>query len=105
LRPLKSEGLTLKGERSGIVSAPMGGVIRFAGTFKNYGKMVIIEHKGGYHSLIAGMEKMNATVNQSVLSGEPIGKLSKSAKSSHHLYFELRHKGKAVHPKKRIAGL
>jgi len=100
-----SEGLTLKGERSGIVSAPMGGVIRFAGTFKNYGKMVIIEHKGGYHSLIAGMEKMNATVNQSVLSGEPIGKLSKSAKSSHHLYFELRHKGKAVHPKKRIAGL
>lgn len=100
-----SEGLTLKGRKGAIVTAPMGGVIRFAGRFKNYGQMIIIEHKGNYHSLVAGMEKMSVNVNQSVLSGEPIGKLSSDAASSHHVYFELRHKGKAINPKKRITGL
>lgn len=101
----KSQGLTLKAKSGAIVTAPMGGIVRFAGAFKNYGQMVIIEHKGDYHSLIGGLKKINVNVNQSVLSGEPIGKLSKDAGSSHHVYFELRHKGKAINPKKRIAGL
>ncbi|MEI9986728.1 MAG: peptidoglycan DD-metalloendopeptidase family protein [Aliidongia sp.] len=45
----------------------------FAGPFKGYGQILIIDHGGGYHSLLAGMEQVDASVGQSVIAGEPLG--------------------------------
>ena len=96
----KSKGVSIQGRSGAMVVAPMGGVVRFAGYFKNYGNMVILEHKNGYHSLIAGMEKIDTVVDQSVLAGEPIGLLNDVGTPS--LYFELRHRGKAINPAKKF---
>lgn len=101
-----SQGIDIEGRPGSLVIAPMGGVIQFAGFFKNYGNMVIIEHEKGWHSLIAGFEKIDTVVGQSVNAGEPLGTLHKSTTGSKPvLYYELRHNGKAVNPAKKIANL
>ncbi|NCT41623.1 MAG: peptidoglycan DD-metalloendopeptidase family protein [Alphaproteobacteria bacterium] len=95
----KSQGVSIEGRGGALIVSPMGGIVRFAGYFKNYGNMVIIEHENGYHSLIAGLEKIDTVVDQSVSAGEPLGNLynSKNGKPP-TLYFELRHKGKSINP-------
>lgn len=105
-----SRGLEIEGRGGSLIVVPMGGIVRFAGYFKNYGNMVIIEHKGGYHSLIAGFEKIDTVVGQSVSAGEPIGKLHyPNSSSGRHakptLYYELRLHGEPINPAKKISGL
>ncbi|MGH1398804.1 MAG: murein hydrolase activator EnvC family protein [Alphaproteobacteria bacterium] len=99
----KSKGISIEGHGGALIVAPMGGVVRFAGYFKNYGNMVILEHKDGYHTLIAGLEKIDTNVDQSLLAGEPLGKLYKGSNGKPpQLYFELRHNGKAINPAKKF---
>jgi len=101
-----SKGLDIEGRAGALVVAPMGGIIRFAGYFKNYGNMVILEHQKGWHSLIAGLENIDTVVGQSVGAGEPLGVLHKSSTGQKPvLYYELRHKGKAVDPAKKFGDL
>lgn len=95
----KSKGLTIEGRLGGIVVAPMNGVIQFTGSFKRYGNIVIIEHKGGYHSLVAGLDSISAVVGDVVKSGEPIGILPNSSLIPRPtLYYELRQSGKPINP-------
>ncbi len=102
-----SRGLTIQGRSAALVVAPMGGVVRFAGTFKNYGHMVILEHKKGYHSLLAGFERIDTVVGQTVAAGEPMGQLpsSSSRGTNPALYYELRYKGQPVNPSAKISDL
>jgi septal ring factor EnvC (AmiA/AmiB activator) len=101
-----SRGLRIESRSGSLVVAPMGGVVRFVGQFQNYGQMVIIEHKGEYHSLIAGLGRIDAAVGQKVSSGEPVGVLSSSSRGvSPTLYFELRHNGEPINPAKKFGGL
>ena len=103
----KSQGLSVEAPPGALVVAPMGGRIKFAGTFKNYGKMIIIEHESGYYSLIGGLGGISAAVDQAVRPGEPIGKLpgASSRGASPVLYYELRHKGQAIDPSRKFANL
>ncbi len=101
-----SKGLTIDGRSGAIVVAPMGGVVRFSGPFKRYGQMIILEHEGGYHSLIAGLKKIDTVVGHSVSAGEPLGLLEhRSGGEKPSLYFELRHKGRPVNPSKKFTDL
>ncbi|PZO85722.1 MAG: peptidase M23 [Micavibrio aeruginosavorus] len=103
----ESQGLTIESRPSGLVVAPMGGVVRYAGTFKNYGRIIIVEHQKEYHSLIAGLARIDTVVGQSVAAGEPVGVLPKTSSEGGRptLYYELRLKGEPVNPAKKIAGL
>lgn len=102
-----SEGITIEAQQGGLVLTPIGGIVRYAGSFKNYGKMIILQHKDGYHSLIAGLDRIDAAVGQSLEAGEPLGKLpsfsSRGGKPA--LYYELRHKGRPVNPSEKFADL
>lgn len=95
-----SNGLSIEGRPGAFVLAPIDGKIQFAGAFKRYGNLIIIEHAKGYHSLVAGIGKINAVVGQTVLVGEPLGLLpSESAGPARpRLYYELRHNGQPVNP-------
>ena len=93
-----SQGLKIEGRPDGIVVAPMNGVIRYKGHFKNYGNMVIIEHAKNYHSLVAGLAKIDTVVGQSVEAGEPLGTLGHDRSVRPLVYYELRQKGKPVNP-------
>ena len=98
-----SKGITIESRPNALVVAPMGGIVRFAGYFRNYGQLIILEHEGGYHSLIAGFEKIDTVVGQSVSVGEPLGSLGSGGKPT--LYYELRLRGQPVNPSKKFTDL
>ncbi len=102
----KTQGVKIKTRPNALVTAPIEGVIRFAGPFKRHGKIIIIEHQGGWHSLISGMERLDVAVGQSVKSGAPIGKMTMQNNTEGLLlYYELRYKGNPINPSKKIKGL
>ncbi len=103
----ESQGLTLEGRSGGLVVSPMGGVVRYAGTFKNYGRIIIVEHQKDYHSLIAGLARIDTVVGQSVGAGEPVGALPKQSNDGGNptLYYELRLNGEPVNPARKFTGL
>ena len=79
------------------VIAPYDGQVAFAGPFRGYGLLLIIEHSEGYHTLLAGMARIDCTVGQRLLAGEPVGVMGQDdAKPA--LYVELRHNGQPVNP-------
>ncbi|GJL84735.1 MAG: membrane protein [Micavibrio sp.] len=100
-----SKGLEIEGRSGAIVVAPMGGVVRFTGPFKRYGQLIILEHTNGYHSLIAGLKKIDTVVGHSVSAGEPLGSLQNKSGGSPSLYYELRLNGKPVNPARKFANL
>jgi len=103
----ESQGLTIEGRSGSLVVSPMGGVVRYAGYFKNYGQIIIVEHQKDYHSLIAGLARIDTVVGQSVAAGEPVGTLAKSTSDGGKptLYYELRLNGEPVNPARKFAGL
>jgi septal ring factor EnvC (AmiA/AmiB activator) len=101
----KSRGLTIEGRPGSLVVAPMGGIVRFAGFFKHHGNIVIIEHENGYHSLVAELDKIDTLVGQSLVSGEPIGRIQGSINKPPIIYYELRFKGQPINPNKKFSDL
>lgn len=101
-----SQGLTIRAAAKSLAVAPMGGQVKYAGPFKNFGNLVIIEHRSGYHSLIGGLEKIAVNVGQVIVSGEPVGILGKSVSGGPaNLYFEFRRNGKPVDPSNLFSDL
>jgi len=91
-----SRGVTLAARAGSSVVAPMDGSIMFAGPFKGYGLILIVEHANGYHSLIAGLGRIDTQVGRQVLAGEPVGAMASDGDLS--LYFELRRGGQPINP-------
>jgi septal ring factor EnvC (AmiA/AmiB activator) len=56
-----------------IVTAPADGVVLYAGPFRSYGQLLILNAGGGYHVVLAGMGRISVSLGQSVLAGEPVG--------------------------------
>ncbi|MFP6772913.1 MAG: peptidoglycan DD-metalloendopeptidase family protein [Alphaproteobacteria bacterium] len=92
----RAQGITLRTRPRAQVVAPHAGRVVFAGPFRDYGLILIISHGEGYHSLLAGLSKLQTVVGQSVLTGEPVGVMGGDGKRS--LYVELRRKGTAINP-------
>ncbi len=69
----KTHGVTWKTRPAAVVVAPWEGRVVFSGEFRSFGRILIIDHGEGYHSLIAGLERLDAQINQWVLAGEPVG--------------------------------
>jgi septal ring factor EnvC (AmiA/AmiB activator) len=67
--------------------------------------MVIIEHGKNYHSLVAGLSKIDTVIGQSVMAGEPIGSLGSARSGRPALYYELRQNGKPINPSRVFADL
>jgi septal ring factor EnvC (AmiA/AmiB activator) len=106
----KSNGIVLETRSEAQVSAPSDGWVVYAGHFRRYGNLLIINAGGGYHILLAGMDKMYASVGQFVLAGEPIGFMSaRGARKRRNvvktagndqpsLYIEFRKDGRSINP-------
>ncbi|MBE88416.1 MAG: hypothetical protein CMM76_03130 [Rhodospirillaceae bacterium] len=93
-----AKGITVAAWSGAQVVAPFDGKIVFAGPFRGYGKILIIEHRGGYHTLLAGMVRVDGSLGQWVLAGEPIGVMAKKSATRPRLYMELRRAGRPVNP-------
>ena len=93
-----SKGITIEARRAAQVIAPKSGTVVFAGPFRGLGQLLIIEHARGYHSLLAGLARIDARVGENVLTGEPVGVLAVSRQDRPALYVELRRRGRPVNP-------
>lgn len=102
-----SQGWWVEGRRDALVIAPFDGTVRFVGQFKNYGNLMIIEHDGNYHSLIAGFQTVTAQLDQKLRAGEPVGymKTQNAQGGAPLLYYELRKTGKAIDPAQKFGKL
>ena len=92
---VKSQGIELKTRINARVVAPYQGRIVYAGPFRGYRLLLIIEHDGGYHSLLAGLARLDSRLGQWVLAGEPVGAMSEQERV---LYLEMRQGGKPFDP-------
>ena len=70
----------------------------FAGPFRGYGELLIIDHGEGYHTLIAGVARIDGAVGQLLLEGEPVGVMGRPLEEKPELYIELRHEGEPIAP-------
>ena len=91
---VRSRGLTLAPDAGAHVIAPAAGRIAFAGTFRGYGTIVIIDHGGGWTSLISGLGDTAIRVGESVAQGDTIGRASDG--DAPRVTVELRRRDRAV---------
>ena len=90
-----TRGMTLRGRARAQVVAPSDGTVLFAGPFKNYGQLLILDNGDNYLTLLAGMARIDTNVGQTVLAGEPIGQMKDG---NPDLYIEIRKDGQPVDP-------
>jgi septal ring factor EnvC (AmiA/AmiB activator) len=93
-----SKGLIISARPGAQAVAPYDGQIVFAGPFRGYGRILIIEHRDGYHSLIVGLARIDASVKQWVLAGEPVGIVGEHDSQGAQLYVEIRQNGRPIDP-------
>ncbi|MFL2771007.1 MAG: murein hydrolase activator EnvC family protein [Rhodospirillaceae bacterium] len=93
---VRAKGIVFKTLIDAQVVSPFDAVIVFSGPFRGYGKLLILEHSEGYHTLLAGMDRFYGTVGQIVLAGEPVGVMASSGLPS--LYLEFRREGQPINP-------
>jgi septal ring factor EnvC (AmiA/AmiB activator) len=97
-----SKGILIRASSGGQVVAPFDGRIEFAGPFRGYGQILIIEHGDGYHSLLAGLERIDGVVGQWLVAGEPVGIMPTGDREA-ALYLELRRHGQPINPSPWLA--
>ncbi len=93
-----AKGIIIAARDGAQVVAPFDGKVVYAGDFRRYGQILIIEHGGRYHTLLAGLDRIDAVVGQWLLAGEPVGILGSSGSGTPELYLELRRAGQPINP-------
>lgn len=91
-----SNGIDIKTASKAQVIAPFDGTVIFAGPFKNFANLLIIDHGEGYTSLLSGLAETDAQVGQMLLAGEPVGIMP--AGDNVKLHMEIRKKNRPVDP-------
>jgi septal ring factor EnvC (AmiA/AmiB activator) len=91
-----SKGLVFNANPGARVLAPYDGQVVYAGPFRGYGRILIIEHAGGYHTMLSGLGRIDCAVGQWVVAGEPLALLAEQGGAG--LYVELRRDGQPVNP-------
>ncbi|MEX2128957.1 MAG: peptidoglycan DD-metalloendopeptidase family protein [Xanthobacteraceae bacterium] len=101
------KGIQIATRAGAQVTAPCDGWVVYAGLFRSYGRLLIINAGGGYHVLLAGMEQINVELGQFVLTGEPVAAMGSGPKvasaaavttSQPVLYIEFRKDGNSIDP-------
>jgi septal ring factor EnvC (AmiA/AmiB activator) len=102
------QGDTVATQSGAIVTAPSDGSVLYAGPFRSYGQLLILNAGDGYHVVLAGMSRISVVSGQSVLAGEPIGAMGEArvadvsaetlGNDMADLYVEFRKDGKPVDP-------
>jgi septal ring factor EnvC (AmiA/AmiB activator) len=101
------KGISLATRPGAQVTTPCDGWVVYAGPFRSYGQLLILNAGGGYHVLIAGMERISVNIGQFVLTGEPVATMGTTSQvasifaanaSQPVLYVEFRKDGTPIDP-------
>ena len=110
----RSNGLTISAANGAPVASPGAGTVQYVGPVKGWGVILILRLAGGYHLVLAGLERTSVSVGQSVAAGEPVGWMpdgrqsatngaDDGARPSRELYLEVREQGAPVDPGRWLA--
>ena len=94
-----ASGITVVSPPGARVVAPCAGQVAFAGPFRSYGQLLIVQCSGGVHAVLAGLGRLDAAIGQLVRGGEPLGIMPASGGA---LYIEARRAGLAVDPQQYL---
>jgi len=104
----RTQGDTIEAAPGAYVTAPSDGWVLYAGPFRSYGQLLILNVGDDYHVVLAGMERIDVSQGQFVLAGEPVGAMgtihlasvsaAAAANENPTLYVEFRKNGKPVDP-------
>lgn len=98
----RSRGLVLAARPSAQAVVPAPGRVAFAGPYRGYGQIVILEHPGGWASLVTGLARLEVNVGQQVVAGSPLGT---AGARSPRIGVELRRDGQPVNPLQYLRAL
>ncbi len=97
--PVFHNGIHIKTSEDAIVRAVYGGKVVFADWFRGYGKVVIVNHGEGYHTVYANLSEIFLNKGDIIKEGDQIGKVGESGTiNAPDLYFEVRYKGRPINP-------
>ncbi len=103
--PVFRDGIYIKTSPDAPVRSVFSGQVVFANWFKGYGKLVIINHGGGYYSLYADLDEIFLKVGDIIDTGARVGRDGRSVMvNAPSLYFEVRYRGKPLDPLQWLAG-
>ena len=103
----QEKGISIATGPGAQVTTPCDGWVVYSGPFRSYGQLLIINAGGGYHVLIAGMERISVNIGQFVLTGEPVATMGTTSQvasilvavsSQPVLYIEFRKDGTPIDP-------
>ena len=94
----RANGLTLSAAHGARVASPGAGLVQYVGPVKGWGVILILRLAGGYHLVLAGLDRTSVDVGQSVAPGQPVGWMPDGRQSSSELYLEVREQGAPVDP-------
>ncbi|MDB5427371.1 MAG: peptidase family [Phenylobacterium sp.] len=104
----RSNGLTFAASGGAKVASPGPGFVQYAGPVKGWGVILILRLAGGYHLVLAGLDRTSVAVGQSVAAGQAVGWMpdgrqsanggAEDKKASRELYLEVREQGAPVDP-------
>ncbi len=103
----QEKGISIATRAGAQVTTPCDGWVVYAGPFRSYGQLLILNAGGGYHVLIAGMERISVNIGQFVLTGEPVATMGTQSQvasilaapsSQPVLYIEFRKDGAPIDP-------
>ena len=99
---LTTKGITISTRPGARVVASFDGRVIYAGPFRTYGNILIIDHGEGFSTLLVGLGYIGVKTEQVILGGEPVGKMEtvplKNKGINQKLYIELRKHGKPIDP-------
>jgi septal ring factor EnvC (AmiA/AmiB activator) len=96
----RSNGLTLAAAKGARAVSPAAGLVQYVGPVKGWDVIVILRLAGGYHLVLAGLERTSVQVGQSVAEGQPVGWATDDRQATSELYLEVREQGSPVDPAK-----
>jgi septal ring factor EnvC (AmiA/AmiB activator) len=101
-------GISIATRAGAQVTSPSDGWVVYSGPFRSYGQLLILNAGGGYHIVLAGMERISVDIGQFVLTGEPVAVMGSGTAqvaaavpvgtSQPVLYVEFRKDGTPVDP-------
>lgn len=103
-----TRGISLSTRQNAVVSSPSDGWVVYAGPFRSFGQLLILNAGNGYYILMAGMQRIDVSLNQFVLAGEPVAVMGETAEAAATnvgtgtgepvLYVEFRKDGVSIDP-------
>jgi len=103
-----TRGISLSTRHNAVVSSPSDGWVVYAGPFRSFGQLLILNAGNGYYILLAGMQRIDVSLNQFVLAGEPVAVMGETAEAAATnvgagtgepvLYVEFRKDGVSIDP-------